>query len=143
MKFKLDENFGPSALEVFQQHGADCQTVLEEKLGGADDKSVLASAVAENRVLVTLDRDVTNVLQFPPEQTSGVAVMLPGRRASRELLTLLIESFLAACEQKLIRGKLWIIEPGRIREHRLDDDALFGDDADSDPNPPPSPTPTA
>ena len=34
------------------------------------------------------------------------------------LLANVLEAFLEACEKQLIRGKLWIIEPGRIREHR-------------------------
>jgi len=123
MKFKLDENFGPTVHEVFQRRGLDCHTVAEEGLAGAEDPSVLAAAVAEDRVLVTLDRDFTNVLLYPPEATSGVAVVQLGRRASRQLLAAVLDSFLAACEQNLIRGKLWIIEPGRIREHKTEDES--------------------
>lgn len=126
MKFKLDENFGQSVLELFQQRGFDCLTVHDEGLVGAEDPDVLAAAVAEDRVLVTLDRDFTNVLIYPPEATSGVVVVQLGKRLSRTLLNRAIETFLTACAQKLIRGKLWIIEPGRIREHRTDD----GDEAD-------------
>ena len=122
MKFKLDENFGQSVLEAFKRRGFDCHTVHDEGLVGAEDPDVLAAAVAEDRVLVTLDRDFTNVLIYPPEATAGVAVVQLGKRISRTLLASAIESFLTACEQKLIRGKLWIIEPGRIREHRIDDD---------------------
>jgi predicted nuclease of predicted toxin-antitoxin system len=121
MKFKLDENFGQSALALFQQRGLDCHTVAGEGLLGANDGAVLAATVAEDRVLVTLDRDFANVLQFPPDASSGIAVVLPGKRASRSLLRALLESFLLACDRQLIHGKLWIIEPGRIREHRSAD----------------------
>lgn len=48
-------------------------TVFDERLSGAEDRAVLAAAVAEDRVLVTLDRDFTNVLIFPPESTAGIA----------------------------------------------------------------------
>ena len=122
MKFKLDENFGQSVLEVFKKRGFDCHTVHDEGLVGAEDPDVLAAAVTEDRVLVTLDRDFTNVLIYPPEATAGVAVVQLGKRMSRALLAAAIDSFLTACAQKLIRGKLWIIEPGRIREHRSDDE---------------------
>jgi predicted nuclease of predicted toxin-antitoxin system len=120
MKFKLDENFGPSVHEVFLRRGLDCHTVHGEGLTGADDPRILGAAVAEGRVLVTLDRDFANVLLYPPEETAGVAVVQLGRRASRTLLAAVLDSFLVACETKLIRGKLWIIEPGRIREHKSD-----------------------
>src|SRR5687768_10805148 len=99
MKFKLDENFGPSVHELFKRRGLDCHTVRDEALSGAEDASVLAAAVAEERVLVTLDRDFTNVLVYPPKATAGVAVIQPGRRASRQLLAMMIDSFLAACEK--------------------------------------------
>ncbi|HLN28849.1 MAG TPA: DUF5615 family PIN-like protein [Gemmataceae bacterium] len=122
MKCKLDQNFGPTVHEVFQRRGLDCQTVLGEGLGGADDPTILAATVAEDRILVTLDRDFTNVLLYPPEATAGVAVVRLGRRASRQLLASVLESFLTACENQLIRGKLWILEPARIREHRSSDD---------------------
>ncbi len=122
MKCKLDENFGPTVHEVYQRRGLDRQTVLGEGLGGADDPTILAATVAEDRILVILDRDFTNVLLYPPEATAGVAVVRLGRRASRQLLASVLESFLTARENQLIRGKLWILEPGRIREHRSSDD---------------------
>lgn len=128
MKFKLDENFGQSVLEVFTRRGFDCHTVHCEGLTGAEDPDVLAAATAEDRVLVTLDCGFTNVLVHPPEATAGIVVVQLGRRLTRSLLVASIETFLTACEQNLLRGKLWIVEPGRIREHRMEDE-----DDDSDP----------
>ena len=122
MKFKLDENFGPTVKGVFDRRGLDCHTVHEEGLSGATDPEVLAAAVAEERILVTLDRDFSNVLIYPPEATAGVAVVHIGKRASRQLLASVLDAFLEACEKNLIKGKLWIVEPGRIREHRFEDD---------------------
>jgi len=129
MKFKLDENFGPSALTLFQQRGLDCHTVHQEGLTGADDPTIYAAALSEQRVLVTMDHDFGNVLHYPPQQGAGVVVINPGT-PSRRLLTLLLESFLAACEKQALRGKLWIVEPGRIREHESpydDTDQLGGE----------------
>jgi len=118
VKFKLDENFGPTTLRAFHEKGLDCRTVHDENLAGADDSRVLAAAVSEDRILVTMDHDLGNVLTYPPESTSGIAIInIPGM-ASRGLLAILVESFLIACEQRQLRGKLWIVEPGRIREHQ-------------------------
>jgi predicted nuclease of predicted toxin-antitoxin system len=122
MKFKLDENLGPTVQAVFERRGLDCHTVLGERLGGADDPDVLAAAVAEDRVLVTLDRDFTNILLYPPEATCGVAVIQLDRRASRQLLAIVMDAFLEACGRNQIRGKLWIVEPGRIREHKTEEE---------------------
>lgn len=121
MKFKLDENFGPTVHTVFQRRGLDCRTVREERLGGEADEKVLEAAIAEGRILVTMDRDFGNVLRYPPRRTAGIAVISPPGRASRALLSAIVDAFLSALEQKKIRGKLWIVEPSRIREHEPDE----------------------
>ncbi|HJY81526.1 MAG TPA: DUF5615 family PIN-like protein [Candidatus Binatia bacterium] len=121
MKFKLDENFGPTIQRVFQQRGLDCHTVQEENLRGAVDEEVLKAAVAEGRILITMDRDFSNVLRYPPGQTAGIAVISPPGKAARALLRALVETFIEELQKKTIRGKLWIVEPGRIREHEPDE----------------------
>lgn len=121
MKFKLDENFGPTIQRVFQQRGLDCHTVQEENLRGAVDEEVLKAAVAEGRILVTMDRDFSNVLRHPPGQTAGIAVISPPGKASRALLQALVEAFVEKLQKQAIRGRLWIVEPGRIREHEPDE----------------------
>jgi predicted nuclease of predicted toxin-antitoxin system len=118
MKYKRDENLGPGISPMFSDKGLDCQTVHGEGITGADDDAVLAAAVAEGRILVTMDHDFGNVPSFPPESTCGVAILnLPGS-ASRRLLATLMQSFVDAREQGALKGKLWIVEPGRIRERQ-------------------------
>ena len=121
MKFKLDENFGPTVQRVFQHRGLDCHTVQEESLRGAVDAEVLEAAVTEGRIFVTMDRDFSNILLYPPRQTAGIAVISPPGKASWSLLRALVEAFLEELQKQAIRGKLWIVEPGRIREHEPDD----------------------
>lgn len=120
MNFKLDENLGPTILQLFLHKGHDCRTALEEHLGGSPDETVLAAAKREGRVLVTMDHDFGNVLRYPPEDTSGIAVLNPPGRASRKGLGMLVQGLLSAIEEKTIHGKLWIVEPARIREHETD-----------------------
>src|SRR5262245_44100360 len=99
MKYKLDENLGPAVPRLFLDKRLDCQTVHGEGLTGADDRVVLAAAVAEGRILVTMDRDFGNVLVYPPESTCGVAILNPPGGASRAILTSLLQSFVDACEK--------------------------------------------
>jgi predicted nuclease of predicted toxin-antitoxin system len=121
MNFKLDENLGPTVQEIFIRRGHDCRTVREQNLGGAVDALVLEAAVSEGRILVTTDHDFGNILIYPPSQTSGIAILSPPGEASRSLLRLLANALLSALEQKAIRGRLWIVEPARIREHEPDE----------------------
>jgi predicted nuclease of predicted toxin-antitoxin system len=118
MKFKLDKNLGPSIQAIFHESGHNCATTREEGLGGADDPEVLQAAVAEDRILVTNDHDFGNVLVYPPEDTAGIVVLNPPGRVSVRLLRRLVVAFLKALSREDIRQKLWIVEPGRIREHQ-------------------------
>ena len=71
MKFKLDENFGPTIQRVFQQRGLDYHT-CRKNLRGAVDEEVLKAAVAEGRILVTMDRDFSNVSDIHPIKRLGL-----------------------------------------------------------------------
>ncbi|RMF46006.1 MAG: hypothetical protein D6750_10970 [Bacteroidetes bacterium] len=117
MRFKLDENFGPWAQEPFRQRGLDCPSVYDQGLRGANDELVLRTAVAEQRILVTMDGDFGNVVAYPPEETSGIVVLRVPGRASRASILNLITAFLDAAHGQEIGGRLWIVEPGRIRKH--------------------------
>jgi predicted nuclease of predicted toxin-antitoxin system len=125
-KFKLDENFGRRLQRIFHDRGHDALTVRDEKLHGAKDPRVLDAAAAEGRILVTMDQDFANVLLFPPEETAGVAVIRFPGQATVRLLETLIVALLEALEQKRLKGRLWIVEPGRIREHQ--DNPDLGED---------------
>ncbi len=128
MKFKLDENLGPSIQMLFHEHGHDCVTIREEGLGGANDPEVLKAAVAEGRILVTNDHDFGNVLVYPPEDTAGIVVLNPPGRVSMGLLRRLVIAFLEALAREDVYRKLWIVEPGRIREHQS---SRWSDEEDS------------
>ena len=91
-------------------------TVLDQRLSGASDRVIFNISVQEDRTLVTLDLDFSNPFRFPPDTTAGVVVI----RVRRPLLELIQSTLKAAPPQltrDLIRGKLWIVEPGRIREY--------------------------
>ena len=86
-------------------------------MAGAPDPEVLQAAVREGRILVTMDHDFGNVLAYRPEDTSGIVVVNPPGQSSLPLLTSLIVSVLDALARAKPEGRLWIVEPGRIREH--------------------------
>jgi hypothetical protein len=117
MQFKLDENFGRSIQKVFQQAGHDARTVREENLKGAPDPEIFAAAQTERWILITMDHDFGNVLTYRHEDSAGVAVINPPGRPTLPLLRLLTLTLLQGLKKGNITGRLWIVEPGRIREH--------------------------
>ena len=49
-----------------RQRGHDVSTTPEEELCGAEDQAVFVSAAEEQRALVTLDLDFSNLIRLPP-----------------------------------------------------------------------------
>ncbi len=56
MRFLVDECTGPSVARWLREAGHDVFSVYEEARG-IDDDTVIARAVAENRIIVTNDKD--------------------------------------------------------------------------------------
>src|SRR5690242_6390769 len=96
MKFKLDENFGTRTQQLFVAQGHDVQTVLQEGLQGSSDMNLFEICRSEQRCLVTLDLDFSNVIRFPPELVEGIVVIRIPRNPSLPLLERMINQFLQA-----------------------------------------------
>jgi hypothetical protein len=58
---KLDENVPDSVGAILRDAGHDVALARDQQLAGAADDHILAVATGEARVLVTLDRDFTNI----------------------------------------------------------------------------------
>ena len=120
MKFKLDENFSGRIKQLFLEAGHEVDTVRDEVLQGSPDELIYQTCNAEGRCLVTFDMDFTDIIRFPPENTSGIIVLrLP---INPNLLTVrqLIRQALKALQTDPIEGNLWIVQAGRIRIRRFE-----------------------
>jgi predicted nuclease of predicted toxin-antitoxin system len=116
MKAKLDENLDSRLVEPLRKAGHDATSVVEQELSGIDDESLLNLCKTEGRILVTLDLDFANVLRYPSEDSPGLIVL----RGPNQLLSttqLLVGTLIEALSKESPTGKLWIVEPGRLRIH--------------------------
>ena len=118
MKIKLDECLDARLAEILKRAGHEVNTVREQKLLGISDEGLYERCIAEGYVLVTLDKDFSNVLRYPPEPTPGI-VVLRGPNDLFPTMRMLMETFASALvyPQYRLRGRLWIVEPGRLRIH--------------------------
>lgn len=117
MRFKLDENFGRRAIEIFRDAGHDSVTVAEQGLGGASDSGLIQACRTEDRILVTLDLDFSNVLRFPPERYAGIAVLRVPHPVELRAIHERVRVLLERVGQEELSGGLWIVEAGRIRQY--------------------------
>ena len=122
MRLKLDENLGIRWRDQLHHAGHDVDTVHEEKLSGKGDQVILSAAVGADRALVTLDVDFANPFLFPPRDTPGIAVLRVHDRPGRDDLDLVVERLIEGLVHLDLKGRLWVVEPSRIRQFEPDDE---------------------
>src|SRR3989441_11486530 len=89
MRFKLDENLPRELGDDRRRLGHDPDSIVEEGLSGAKDRTVLQAARTAGRVLLTLDKRIASLLQHPVHEHAGVVLFRPdtaGGRAGSSLV---------------------------------------------------------
>jgi predicted nuclease of predicted toxin-antitoxin system len=79
MRFLLDENLSPRLADLLRSAGHDVDHVCDIGLTGADDRSVMATAASDDRVLVSADTDFGALLALSGARRPSLLLM---RRAS-------------------------------------------------------------
>lgn len=117
MRLLLDENLSPQQAAALREQGHNALAVLEVGLSGEPDERIRAFAIADHRVLLTLDVDFANILRFPPAGTPGVIrlkVHPPSETAIREQ----IEKALSVLNDQSLEGCLAVAQGDMIRIRR-------------------------
>lgn len=117
MRLKLDENVDSRVATLLRDAGHEPASVQEEGLQGEEDESLYEHCIGEDRVLVTLDLDFSNVLRYPPEPTPGI-VVLRGPNDLFGTVRILVRTLIGALAAASPTGRLWIVEPARFRIHQ-------------------------
>lgn len=95
MRFLVDECAGPRVAEWLRQEGHDVFSVYEQARG-ADDVELIQRAYAENRIIVTADKDFGDMVYREHYPHHGVILMrLENDRAYAKIdaLRRLLESY--------------------------------------------------
>ena len=116
MKFKLDENISPSLATLFVTAGHDMHSVAQEALGGASDLRVIDVCRQEQRALITLDLDFSNIVAYPRGQYPGIVVLRLGGQAN-SIVESALHRVLGLLARETLSGMLWIVEDHRVRIH--------------------------
>jgi len=114
MKFKIDENLPDELAHLLTDLGWDCRTVVEQRLGGADDPTVSRVCDEEERILVTFDRGFANIKNYPPAHHAGIIVFRLKRQDKPHVLAV-SSRLIRALRERPLRGELWIVHEDRIR----------------------------
>jgi len=114
VNFKVDENLPIEIAELLIAGGHSAVTVFEQEISGYGDSKVIDICVQENRALVTLDLDFSDVRKYPPQNFPGI-IVLRGPDQSKGSLIELARQIIFALLKEPLQGHLWIVEPGRVR----------------------------
>ena len=76
-RFKLDENLPTAIKAALVDQGHDALTVLDQSLGGNEDYKIAAVCSEENRILIKIDVDFSDIRQYPPGSNPGIWILRP------------------------------------------------------------------
>jgi predicted nuclease of predicted toxin-antitoxin system len=126
VKLKLDENLGKSSAGGLRQAGHEVATVPEQGLFGIGDRTLVETCLKEGRCLVTLDMEFGNPLLFKPSDYPGIVVLrLPPRPTPQDLADA-VQTLIRGLERESVKGKLWVVQRGRIREYQPEEEHSNG-----------------
>ena len=116
MRFLADENVSRLVIERLRNGGHDVISIGDAR-AGAPDRDVLHAADAENRILITEDRDFGELIVRQRLGVHGL-ILLELDRLSNVAEAAAVAEVVSAHADRLA-GNLVVIEPGRIRVRPL------------------------
>ena len=114
MRFKIDENLPVEVAELLRAAGHDALTVLDQQLGGREDRTIGKIIRAEKRALVTLDLDFADIRTFPPAEYAGLIVLRLALQDKPSVLAL-IQRIIPLLGREPLVGMLWVIDHTALR----------------------------
>jgi predicted nuclease of predicted toxin-antitoxin system len=120
LRFKLDENLDARWRVPLEEAGHQVSTVAEESLQGTDDPNLAETCRSLGLCLLTADLDFSQILDYPPERYAGLIVLRHPRPTLANMRELVRQVAVTIPHESPV-GRLWIVEPGRIRIHGSDD----------------------
>lgn len=114
MKFKIDENLPVEIADLLRERNFQADTVNEEKLSGEDDSVISIVCKKENRILITLDLDFSDIRSYPPSEYPGF-IVLRLKSQDKESIMNLFKRFIHFIQEENIQNKLCILEENKVR----------------------------
>jgi len=120
MKFKVDENMPVEAAQMLRDASYQADTVDDEKINGAIDPLIARICQQEERILITLDLDFSDIRHYPPKDYPGIIVLRPAVQAKQSILNL-TQRLITFLTQYQIDKQLWIVDEASVRIRGTED----------------------
>lgn len=119
MRFLLDQNLSPMLADLLTQQGHDAVHVRELGMSRSSDADIMATAVAEDRIVISSDTDFGELLA--KTNAAAPSLLLFRRQGQRRVadLAILLEANLPTVIEDLDSGAIVVIDANRIRVRHL------------------------
>ncbi len=114
MQFKVDENLPVEIPEMLNNAGYDAKSVNDEGLQGIKDTFLIDICKKENRILVTLDTDFSDIRNYSPEDFSGIIVLRLQAQTKFHVINV-FKNIIPLFQKEQVYHRLWIVEESRVR----------------------------
>jgi predicted nuclease of predicted toxin-antitoxin system len=119
VKLLLDANLSPRLVSLLTRAGHDVAHVFDLGMAEADDETILARALIEERAVVSADTDFVTMLALTGAELPSVVLVRrnAGRRVAA-LASLLIAN-VAPLDAEIRQGCIVVVEADRVRVRSL------------------------
>ena len=115
MRFKVDGNLPIDVAELLRANGHDAMTIFDQQMVGELDPKVASVCKAEERTLITLDLDFSDIRTYPPGAYPGIVILRPRTQSKPDVLALLDKLIPLLGGSEPLAGNLWIVQENGIR----------------------------
>jgi len=123
MQFKTDENLPVEIAGLLINAGHNAKTVNEQQMQGVKDPFLADICKSENRVLVTLDTDFSDIRAYPPQEFSGIIVLRVGSQAKQHVIKVFQNIIIPLIQKEPLNQHLWIVEETKVRIRGRDEES--------------------
>ena len=116
----IDEALPRALARRLRAAGYEAEDVRDLGLRGQSDERIFQEAQQQSAILITPDRDFTNILRFPPQAHRGLIFLrLPNHLSVEQLVDRVLRGLQEVSLESLARTVV-VIEPNRTRIRRFD-----------------------
>ena len=118
MRFLADMGVAMRVVEWLRNAGHDARHLREEGLHRLPNGSIVAKAVAEDRIVLTFDLDFGDIVALTGSQAASV-ILFRLHNARTPFVIERLATVLDRCGEALARGAVIVVEDARHRVRRL------------------------
>ena len=117
MRFLTDANVFVPMVDGLRILGHDVFDIKEQKFNDLDDSEIYDLAQRLNRIIISMDKDFSSILLYPPGEHQGIIVAKLYRLSVADATKKFIESF-KTLNFNDIKGNIVIIDKKKVRVRR-------------------------